>query len=74
MLANKLESCKTVGIANGLKMLNLAAMEELVGRVQRKQVEQKPSSDPQWKDDAVEVEVESADASEGAATASRGSH
>ena len=73
-MANNLESCKTVGIANGLKMLNLAAMEELVQRVQRNQVEQKPSSDPQLNDDAVEVEVESADESEGVATASRGLH
>ena len=55
-------------------MLDLAVMEELVEGVQRNQVEQKPSSGPQWKDDAVEVEVESADESEGVATASRGSH
>ena len=45
-------------------MLNLTVMEELVEGVQRKQVEQKPSSDPQSKDDAVKVEVESADESE----------
>ena len=74
MLANHWDSCKKVGIANGLKMLNLAAMEELVERVQRNQVEQRPSSDPHWKDDAVEVEVESADVSEGIATASRALH
>ena len=64
MLAKHLESCKKVGIANRLKMMNLAVMEELVERVQRNQVEQKPSSDPQWHDDAVEDEVESADESE----------
>ena len=43
-------------------MLTLAVMEELVEGVQRKQVEQKPSSEPQWKEDAVKVE--SADESE----------
>jgi hypothetical protein len=64
-LAKNLERCKKVGIANGLKLLDLAVMEELVEGVQRKQVEQKPSSDPQSKDDAVKVEVESADESEG---------
>ena len=65
LLAKNLERCKKVGIANGLKMLSLAVFEELVEGVQRKQVEQKPSSDPQSKDDAVKVEVESADESEG---------
>ena len=37
-------------------MLNLTAMEELVEGVGRKQVEQKPSSEPQSKEDAVKVE------------------
>ena len=35
--------------------MNLAAMEELVEGVQRNQVEQKPSSEPQSKEDAVKV-------------------
>ena len=44
-------------------MLNLNVMEELVEGVRRKQVEQKPSSEPQSKEDAVKLE--SADESEG---------
>ena len=61
-LAKNQERCKKVGIASGLKMLNLAVMVELVEGVERKQVEQKPSSEPQSKGDAVKVE--SADESE----------
>ena len=60
--AKSQERCKKVGIANGLKMLNLHVMEELVEGVQRKQVEQKPPSEPQSKEDAVKVQ--SADESE----------
>ena len=62
LLAKNQERCKKVGIANGLKMLDLAVMEELVEGAERKQVEQKPSSEPQSKKDAVNVE--SADESE----------
>ena len=43
-------------------MLSLAVFEELVEGVQRKQVEQNPSIEPQSKEDAVKVE--SADESE----------
>ena len=56
------EMCKTFGIANGFKMLKLTILEELVEGVGRKQVEQKPSSEPQSKEDAAKVE--SADESE----------
>ena len=45
-------------------MLKLPVLEELVEGVQRKQVEQKPSSDPQSTQDADKVDVESADESE----------
>ena len=61
-LAKTLERCKKVGIATGPQMLNLTVMEELVEGVQRKQVEQKPPSEPQSKEDAVKVQ--SADESE----------
>jgi len=61
-LAKTLERCKKVGIATGPQMLNLTVMEKLVEGVQRKQVEQKPPSEPQSKEDAVKVQ--SADESE----------
>ena len=64
VLANHQERCKTVGIASGLKMLKLAVIEELVDRVQRNHVDQKPSREPQPKKGAVQVGVESASESE----------
>ena len=64
VLAKDQERCKEVGIANGLYMLKLAVIEELVDRVRRNQVDQKPSSDPQPKKGAVQVEVGSASESE----------
>ena len=45
-------------------MLKLAVIEGLVDRVHRKEVDQKPSSEPQPKKGAVQVGVESASESE----------
>ena len=61
-LAKNQERCNNVGTASGLKMFNLAVLEELVEGVERKQGEQKPSIEPQSMEDAVKVE--SADESE----------
>ena len=55
-------------------MFDLAVMKELVEGAHRKHGEQNPSSDPLTNDDAVEVEVQSADESEWAAAASSGLH
>ena len=64
VMAKDQEMCKKVGIANGLHMLKLAVIDEFVDQVQRKQVDQKPSREPQPKNGAVQVGVESASESE----------
>ena len=50
------ERCEEIGIANGLQMLHFTVMEDLVEGMQRKEVEQKTSSEPQSKGGAVKIE------------------